>query len=96
MKLNDKQDLTRWNRAGLSEFRYIDGNAITYLETLRQQLVEEYDLQGTPSWQGLVSRFPELPNETRSQIRKRLQFGRRESIGFKHIRNEAKFFGALV
>ena len=22
-------DLTRWNRAGLSEFRYIDGNAIT-------------------------------------------------------------------
>ncbi len=73
MKLNDKQDLTRWNRAGLSEFRYIDGNAITYLETLRQQLVEEYDLQGTPSWQELVSRFPELANETRSQTRKRLK-----------------------
>ncbi len=73
MKLNDKQDLTRWNRAGLSQFRYIDGNAITYLETLRQQLVEEYDLLGSPSWQELASRFPELANETRSQTRKRLK-----------------------
>ena len=73
MKLSDKQDLTRWNRAGLSQFRYIDGNAITYLETLRQQLAEEYDLLGTPSWQELASRFPELANETRSQTRKRLK-----------------------
>ena len=72
MRLNEKQDLTRWNRAGLSRFRYIDGNAITYLETLRQQLVEEFDLEGEPSWQELASRFPELASETRSQRRKRL------------------------
>ncbi|MCL2643837.1 MAG: hypothetical protein FWD51_00045 [Betaproteobacteria bacterium] len=33
-----KSDLTRWNRAGLKRFRYIDGNAATYLEALRQEL----------------------------------------------------------
>jgi len=33
-----KPDLTRWNRAGLKRFRYVDGNAATYLEALRQEL----------------------------------------------------------
>ena len=33
-----KSDLTRWNRAGLKRFRYVDGNAATYLEALRQEL----------------------------------------------------------
>ena len=28
-------DLTRWNRAGLSRFAYVDGNAATWLEELR-------------------------------------------------------------
>ncbi|MEN8177720.1 MAG: hypothetical protein ABFS39_03790 [Pseudomonadota bacterium] len=93
MRLNDKTDLTRWNRAGLSEFRYIDGNAITYLETLRQQLVEEFDLQGTPSWQELVSRFPQLPNETRSQIRKRLKaqyYDERRDYAWEILRSFAR------
>ncbi len=93
MKLNDKTDLTRWNRAGLSEFRYIDGNAITYLETLRQQLVEEYDLQGTPSWQELVTRFPELPGETRSQTRKRLKaqyYDERRDYAWEILRSLAR------
>ncbi len=93
MKLNDKPDLTRWNRAGLSEFRYIDGNAITYLETLRQQLVEEYDLQGTPSWQELVSRFPELPDETRTQLRKRLKaqyYDERRDYAWEILRSFAR------
>jgi hypothetical protein len=72
MKFNEKTDLTRWNRAGLSAFRYVDGNAITYLEALRQQLVEAYDLHGNPSWQELLTRWPELPQETRKQARERL------------------------
>ncbi len=33
------QDLTRWNRAGLPRFRYVDGNAATWLEELRLALL---------------------------------------------------------
>lgn len=32
------QDLTRWNRAGLSRFQYVDANAVTMLEDLRAAL----------------------------------------------------------
>lgn len=35
-----KPDLTRWNRSGLRRLRYVDGNAATYLETLRCKLFE--------------------------------------------------------
>ena len=38
----DKLDLTRWNRAGLTRFRYIDGNAVTYLEDIRLRLEQEF------------------------------------------------------
>ena len=30
-----RQDLTRWNRAGLSRFDYVDGDAAVWLEELR-------------------------------------------------------------
>lgn len=43
MSLHRKPDLTRWNRAGLRRFRYIDGNAATYLETLRLAMIEAFD-----------------------------------------------------
>lgn len=72
MKLHNKKDLTRWNRAGLSEFHYIHGNAITYLETLRQKLVEEYDDGNQQAWKELVDRFPESASETQLQNSKRL------------------------
>lgn len=39
-------DLTRWNRAGLSRFDYIDGNAAVFLERLRVGLVSKF-----PQWQ---------------------------------------------
>ncbi|UTW11331.1 baseplate J/gp47 family protein [Marinobacterium rhizophilum] len=35
---NDHADLTRWNRAGLSHLDYVEGNAATYLEDLRNTL----------------------------------------------------------
>jgi len=35
-------DLTRWNRAGLSHFRYVDGNAATFLEILRSRLNQNF------------------------------------------------------
>jgi len=37
-----KPDLTRWNRAGLRRFRYVDGNAVTYLEMLRRELLARF------------------------------------------------------
>ncbi len=40
--MRERKDLTRWNRAGLSRFRYIDGNAIEYLEILREQLFKKF------------------------------------------------------
>ncbi len=39
-------DLTRWNRAGLNRFRYIQGNAAEYLETLRSLLAARF-----PQWE---------------------------------------------
>lgn len=38
-------DLTRWNRAGLARFEYLDGNAAVYLERLRAGLAREF-----PHW----------------------------------------------
>lgn len=35
-------DLTRWNRAGLSRIRYVDGNAVTYFEELRRRLAASF------------------------------------------------------
>jgi len=41
-RMTEKPDLTRWNRAGLRRFRYVDGNAATYLEALRQELLARF------------------------------------------------------
>jgi hypothetical protein len=56
--MNDPTDLTRWNRASLSRFRYIDGNALTYLETLRQALLVRYSdpESAVLQWGSLVPR----------------------------------------
>jgi hypothetical protein len=35
-------DLTRWNRAGLTRFRYVDGNAAVWLEELRIAMLAQY------------------------------------------------------
>ncbi|MEO0865271.1 MAG: hypothetical protein AAFY39_11935, partial [Pseudomonadota bacterium] len=59
-------DLTRWNRAGLRRFRYIDGNAVTYLDRLRATLADAYTPPGgtEPTWTDLVDRFPIKQDET--------------------------------
>lgn len=36
------RDYTRWNRAGLDRFRYLDGNAALFLEDLRLELQARY------------------------------------------------------
>ena len=35
-------DLTRWNRAGLQRFSYVDGNAANFLDELRGALLERF------------------------------------------------------
>jgi hypothetical protein len=37
-----ERDLTRWNRAGLKRFRYVDGTAATHLEELRLALLTRF------------------------------------------------------
>lgn len=39
------EDLTRWNRAGLERFRYVDGNAPLWLERLRRELRQAFDAE---------------------------------------------------
>ncbi len=63
-RLDKRTDLTRWNRSGLSRFRYIDGNAIVYLESLRQAMVQSFtDSGGNNKWQALDSAIPVTPDE---------------------------------
>lgn len=49
-----QKDLTRWNRAGLAQFRYVDGNAVSHLERLRQNLAERF-----PTWEKANPEIPE-------------------------------------
>ena len=45
------RDLTRWNRAGLSRFRYMDGNVVTYMERLRCAFA---DPDRFPHWENVA------------------------------------------
>lgn len=48
--MNSRADLTRWNRAGLRHFHYVDGNAVDYLERLRVEMQARF-----PKWERVVS-----------------------------------------
>jgi hypothetical protein len=49
-------DLTRWNRAGLTRFQYVDANAVTLLEELRQGLNTRF---GGTTWTARAGDAPE-------------------------------------
>ncbi len=59
--MSQARDLTRWNRAGLDRFRYIDGNAVTFLEILRETLSDHF-----PQWKAIGTAPPadETPAES--------------------------------
>lgn len=69
-------DLTRWNRAALSRFRYVDGNAATYLEDLRLALDKRFGqwAVGRPPQPlgGQVEPADPPPNETAAEWLARL------------------------
>ncbi len=65
-----KHDLTRWNRAGLKTFRYVDGNAATYLEDLRQELLARF-----PAWSALDADIPANESTVQRNARLEAQYG---------------------
>ncbi|MDH3511113.1 MAG: hypothetical protein OER85_09715 [Gammaproteobacteria bacterium] len=83
--MSERKDLTRWNRAALTRFRYVDGNAVEYLETLRQQLVEQFadPETGLCEWLNPAEKIPanEIKAETETLIQRQQRLGwRRERI----------------
>lgn len=61
-------DLTRWNRAGLARLRYVDGNAVTFLEELRAELAARFDGTSLPKWEALQVAAPESDSDRRGRI----------------------------
>lgn len=70
--LTRRKDLTRWNRSGLTRFRYVDGNAVTHLETLRLALVEAFTGEdGVNRWRALETALFAPPAESPAQRQRR-------------------------
>ncbi|MGB3336099.1 MAG: baseplate J/gp47 family protein [Devosia sp.] len=46
--MSDRRDLTRWNRAGLKRFDYVDGNAAAWLEELRLAMLARFARGAAP------------------------------------------------
>lgn len=61
-------DLTRWNRAGLARFEYLDGNAAVWLERLRAGLADRL-----PGWDRVQPGVPVPADETEEARIQRLQ-----------------------
>ena len=59
-----RPDFTRWNRAGLSRFDYLDANAVTLLESLREEMARAF-----PQWRAM--RLPD-PGENEVERARRL------------------------
>jgi len=82
----EAKDLSRWNRAGLSRFRYVNGNAATYVEDIRARLAASF-----PGWQDM--RAAALPGESESARVKRLEAqyqGTREDMLWNILRGFAR------
>ncbi len=72
--MSNRTDLTRWNRAGLRRFRYVDGNAVTFLELVRAALAEAF-----PNWQEVqISEGAENDGERRLRLLDQYQGPRRD------------------
>jgi hypothetical protein len=63
-------DLTRWNRAGLSRFDYLDGNGAAWLERLRHDLAQAFP--AWPVWAQLPAPPADPSTETEDERLQRL------------------------
>lgn len=96
--LHKRGDLSRWNRAGLSRFRYVDGNAITHLESLRLAMVEELvkgkaDARPQARWTALETRLPVADNESPAERQQRWRaqyFDERRDYAWEILRSFAR------
>jgi len=64
-----KEDLTRWNRAGLKRFRYVDDNAATLLEAVRRELLDCF-----PAWSALDADVPAGEDVSQRNLRLERQY----------------------
>jgi hypothetical protein len=70
--LTTRKDLTRWNRGGLQRFRYVDGNAVSHLETLRQAMAAAFtNASGENQWQALDTAMPVPQGESAAEAQAR-------------------------
>ncbi len=80
--MSEPVDLTRWNRAGLSSFRYVDGNAVEYLELLRQKLAVQFadPDSGLCEWLNPSELVPEneLEDESETLVERQQRLSRRQ------------------
>jgi hypothetical protein len=76
--MSTRPDLTRWNRSGLSRFRYVGGNAVTHLEALRAALAKALDEGGTPRWRILGAPSAETPREAFERLLAQYHWPRQE------------------
>ena len=83
--MSERKDLTRWNRAGLTRFRYVDGNAVEYLELLRQKLVAQFadSKTGSCAWLNPPEIIP--ANEAKQENETLIQRHQRLSLKQKRI-----------
>ena len=83
--MSEQKDLTRWNRAGLKRFRYVNGNAAEYLDTLRQQLVDQFKDPQTQrcEWLNPAEKIP--ANEEKPESETLIQRQERLSLKQKRI-----------
>jgi predicted flap endonuclease-1-like 5' DNA nuclease len=86
--MSERTDLTRWNRAGLSTFRYVDGNAATYLEDLRLALRERFE---SGEWAG-IDAIILVPEEDSARVERLLEQyrDRRPDWGWEILRTLAR------
>lgn len=75
-------DLTRWNRAGLDRFRYVDANAATHLEAIRRKLHEAF-----PIWQEMSDPVPPDKDE-QARLKRLLEqlYSERQDWGYEIAR----------
>ena len=75
-KNNTVKDLSRWNRGGLNQFRYVDGNAATYFENIRESLQNHF-----PEWDVVnVSSENETEDEKAERVRSQYQLQTKDML----------------
>jgi hypothetical protein len=80
----ERKDLTRWNRASLTRFRYVDGKAGEYLDILREQLVDKFKDPKTKrvEWLSPAEKIPanekEPENKTETLLQRQERLSRKQ------------------